>query len=100
MRLGMPPIVSVICGLSTATFGGVTRDVLMRRPPRILHSYAELYATTAITGSIVYLAARAAALPVAARIVSCVLTVTAMRWYAWSFNATLPVWDASKLNKT
>mmetsp|Transcript_19089 Transcript_19089/g.59662 ORF Transcript_19089/g.59662 Transcript_19089/m.59662 type:complete len:98 (-) Transcript_19089:198-491(-) len=34
----------------TATFGGLTRDVLLRRPVRILHSHAEIYAAPALLG--------------------------------------------------
>ena len=32
------PAVSALCGVSTATFGGATRDVLCKRDVRILHS--------------------------------------------------------------
>lgn len=38
------------CGMITATFGGLTRDVLIARPPRILYSHAELYAIPAFLG--------------------------------------------------
>jgi uncharacterized membrane protein YeiH len=38
------------CGMFTATFGGLTRDVLVRRPARILHSIAEVYALPALLG--------------------------------------------------
>ena len=40
------------CGMFTATFGGATRDVLLRRPVRILHSHAELYAIPALLGGL------------------------------------------------
>ena len=40
------------CGMFTATFGGLTRDVLLRRPVRILHSQQELYALPALLGGI------------------------------------------------
>jgi uncharacterized membrane protein YeiH len=42
-----------LCGLLTATFGGVTRDVLIGKPPRILYSSAEIYATAAFAGALV-----------------------------------------------
>ena len=41
---------AALCGMFTATFGGLTRDVLLRRPVRILHSHAEIYAAPALLG--------------------------------------------------
>jgi len=38
------------CGMFTATFGGLTRDILIGRPPRILYSHLELYALPAFIG--------------------------------------------------
>lgn len=38
------------CGMFTATFGGVMRDILIARPPRILYSHADLYAVPAFLG--------------------------------------------------
>ena len=49
-RAGVPCAAAVACGMFTATFGGVVRDVLMERPVRILHSYTDVYATTALGG--------------------------------------------------
>lgn len=40
------------CGMITATFGGLTRDVLLGRPPRILYSVLELYAMPAFAGGL------------------------------------------------
>ena len=34
------------------TFGGLTRDVLLGRPPRILYSHAEVYALPALLGGL------------------------------------------------
>jgi uncharacterized membrane protein YeiH len=31
-----------LCGMFTATFGGLTRDVLIGRPPRILYATSDL----------------------------------------------------------
>jgi len=52
VRLALPGVVSVICGMMTATFGGLTRDTLCGLPSdthgngRILHSEREIYAST------------------------------------------------------
>ena len=48
MNMGMPMLVSSICGRTTATFGGVTRDFMRRLPVRIVHSRSEVYASAAI----------------------------------------------------
>lgn len=45
-------VACAVCGMMTATFGGVTRDVLIARPPRILYSAAELYAVPALLGGL------------------------------------------------
>ena len=53
-------MVSACCGMVTATFGGLTRDVVCQLPKqtqgvgRILHSEAPLYATTALAGGAAY----------------------------------------------
>jgi uncharacterized membrane protein YeiH len=39
-----------LCGMFTATFGGVTRDVLLKRPVRILHNRDDSYAPPALAG--------------------------------------------------
>mmetsp|Transcript_78022 Transcript_78022/g.178496 ORF Transcript_78022/g.178496 Transcript_78022/m.178496 type:complete len:229 (+) Transcript_78022:3-689(+) len=63
LKMAMPGGVAILCGISTATFGGMCRDVLCRRPVRILHSRAELYATCAMAGAATFTAATAMALP-------------------------------------
>mmetsp|Transcript_3198 Transcript_3198/g.7668 ORF Transcript_3198/g.7668 Transcript_3198/m.7668 type:complete len:338 (+) Transcript_3198:97-1110(+) len=40
-----------VAGMFTATFGGLTRDVLCQKPPRILYSARELYALPALAGA-------------------------------------------------
>ena len=47
----MPLPAVIACGMFTATFGGVIRDVLMSRPVRILHSYTDIYASAALGGA-------------------------------------------------
>ena len=39
--VGMGPLVVPICGMFTATCGGLVRDVLCRRPPKLLYSAAQ-----------------------------------------------------------
>jgi uncharacterized membrane protein YeiH len=80
--------------VSTATFGGAVRDVTMRRPIRILHSHAELYATTAAAGAGAYVCARAAGAPVWVRIWAGVGTSVMARYVSWTHGVRLPTWPA------
>lgn len=68
------------------------RDITLRRPVRILHSHAELYATTAAAGAGAYVLARAAGAPPAARIAAGVGTSVAARYLSWTYGVRLPVW--------
>lgn len=43
IRARLPLGIVLLCGMMTATFGGLTRDVLCQRPPRILHAHAGTY---------------------------------------------------------
>merc|ERR1719428_2686705 len=61
IRMGVHHSISTCCGMMTATFGGLTRDIVCRKPPRILHSESDIYATTALAGAAVYIGLRAVA---------------------------------------
>lgn len=101
VRAGMPGIVTVICGMSTATFGGVVRDILCRRQVRILHSTAEIYASTAAAGALAYLGARRLGGGVVVRVGAGVGLAVALRAWAWAKGVRLPVWQTpnESLNK-
>lgn len=92
VRAGVPGVVSVVCGVATATFGGAVRDVLCRKEVRILHSHAEIYASTAAVGAATYLAARSAGLGVVSRVGMGVGSAFAGRCWAWMYGTRLPVW--------
>ncbi len=47
------PLLSISLGMMTATFGGVTRDILINEIPIIFHK--EIYATACILGAVTYL---------------------------------------------
>lgn len=53
LNLGLSPIVGVLMGAVSATFGGVIRDVLAGRVPLILRE--EIYATACVAGGLIYL---------------------------------------------
>ena len=96
IRAGVPCAAAVACGMFTATFGGVIRDVLVSRPVRILHSYTDIYATTALTGATTYMLVRAAGAPVSARILAGAGTAVALRKLAWSNDLRLPTYAGAE----
>ena len=93
VRAGMPMIVSGICGVATATFGGMTRDVLCARPVRIIHSNAEIYAQPAMAGATMYLLARRAGAVPAVSIGLAMATCMGSRYVALIHEIKLHTWD-------
>eukprot|EP00667_Euglena_gracilis_P014203 EG_transcript_14694 len=91
IRRGCHPLICVACGMFTATFGGVVRDVLCHRPVRILHSHAEIYASTALAGATAYMAAKAAGLPLVYRIGTGFAVAVSLRILATEKGIRLPV---------
>jgi hypothetical protein len=93
IRANAPFLVSCICGMMSCTFGGLTRDTLLNRPVRILHPYADAYASVAFAGAAGYLALRQLAPSMqAARIAATVCGVIAARREAESKGWRLPWW--------
>lgn len=92
VRARVPGLVCGLCGMATATFGGVVRDILCDRQVRILHSTAEIYACTAAAGAATYLVARRLKLPLFPRVAAGVGVAVALRTWAWSSGIRLPVW--------
>ena len=95
LRARLPPLLCLLCGVMTATFGGLTRDVLVAREGgvRILHSHAELYASCAGAGAGAYLAAAALRAPLWARVCLGVGAGAAARAAAWQQGLRLPTWS-------
>ena len=113
IALGLPASVCVLCGMGTATFGGVVRDVLCQvrppisrtggarmwarltgaiarqRPPRIFYSHDEIYATCAFIGASLYTLSLPRLPPKLALAGSVGVTLLA-RCLAWSFDLKLP----------
>lgn len=85
-------VTQVICGMSTATFGGAVRDVVTQKPVRIMHSHAEIYASTAAAGASTYLVARSLGAPVWGRIVAGVGSTVVMRYLSWTYGIRLATW--------
>lgn len=98
IRARMPLLVSAICGMTTATFGGLIRDVLCGRPVRIVHSNTEVYAPPALAGATVYLAAKTAGASPSVRIGGAFLTCMGSRFWAIRNEIKLHTWDTSQDN--
>lgn len=96
IRAGVPPLISLICGVATATFGGAIRDVLCKRDVRILHSHAEIYASTAASGAAAYIAARALGASRTIKVAAGVGVAVSLRCAAWKNGIRLPVWPEAK----
>ncbi len=74
LSMDASPMIAVMMGIMTATFGGLIRDVLAGEPPLLLHR--EIYASAALVGGIVYvLFAHWLDWPVAAVILGFTLTL-------------------------
>ena len=54
LGLGVPPLVAIVMGVMTGTFGGIIRDVLCAEVPLMLRK--EIYATAAAAGALGYIA--------------------------------------------
>ncbi|OQS00694.1 hypothetical protein THRCLA_05895 [Thraustotheca clavata] len=93
IRANSPFLVSAICGMMTSTFGGLTRDTLLGRPVRILHSYNDVYATVALSSACLYLSMRKIApQQQAARIFLSIALAVVLREQAWTHGWRLPFW--------
>lgn len=99
IRAGMPLLVCAICGMTTATFGGLIRDVLCDRPVRIVHSNTEVYAPPALAGATVYLVSKTVggASP-AVRIGAAFATCMGSRFWAIQKDVKLHTWDTNHDN--
>ncbi|RHY36324.1 hypothetical protein DYB38_004022 [Aphanomyces astaci] len=99
IRGNRPMIVSALCGVMTATFGGMVRDMLLHRPVRILHPYADTYAPIALVGAVSYLGMQAVA-PLqqfqGCRILISVTLTVFLRQQAWTNGWRLPHWNINQ----
>ena len=88
--VGVPPLLVVVMGVMTGTFGGVIRDVLTRDIPLILRP-GRLYATAAALGPVVYLLMQALGLPAGIAAGLGAAATVALRFAAILFGLRLPV---------
>ena len=52
LRFELSPVIAILLGAMTGSFGGVIRDILANKLPAVFHK--EIYATACVAGGIVY----------------------------------------------
>lgn len=82
------PVVAVMMGVATAVVGGLLRDVVCNEIPLVLHR--EIYATAAVLGAGVYVAARLLALPESFALATGAGAAFGLRATALRFGLSLP----------
>ncbi|WP_255448379.1 trimeric intracellular cation channel family protein [Telmatospirillum sp. J64-1] len=89
MALGAPPVIAVVTGIMTASFGGLIRDIMAREVPLIFRR--EIYATAALSGALVYVLLHEYHLPKPSIVGSAFLTTFLVRALAITRGLALPV---------
>ncbi|HEU0126688.1 MAG TPA: trimeric intracellular cation channel family protein [Flavobacterium sp.] len=89
LELGLSPVVCVILGTITATFGGVIRDILCNEIPVLFRK--EIYATLCIAGGILFFLLQE--LQMQSDIISLIVAVfiISFRLIAFKYNWSLPI---------
>jgi uncharacterized membrane protein YeiH len=89
---GTAPLVAVVMGVMTATFGGLIRDVLCNEIPLILRK--EIYASAAALGAVVYLLVHHFAPPPGVAALAGFAACFSLRALALMFGWSLPAYKS------
>ncbi|MDA0235644.1 MAG: trimeric intracellular cation channel family protein [Proteobacteria bacterium] len=92
---GMPMLVSMMMGVVTAIFGGVSRDVLCNEVPKVYSDHRP-YALCALFGCGVFLALDTIELPLPMSTLAGIGAATGSRLLAVAFDLRLPAWPAQR----
>lgn len=92
--------VGVLCGVITAIFGGIIRDVLCLEPPRALYAERSMYATPALVGAACFVLFHELRSPLLSgvEIPGWLVTIVPfflalfLRAAAWTYRLALPRW--------
>ncbi len=93
LELGVNPVVTVMMGVMTGTFGGLMRDVVSNEVPLILKQ-GELYITAAFGGALAAVLLMALGCGRGWALIICAATVFALRGGSLIFGWQLPVYKA------
>lgn len=92
---GMPMLVSMMMGVVTAIFGGVSRDVLCNEVPKVYSDHRP-YALCALFGCGVFLALDTIELPLPMSTLAGIGAATGSRLLTVAFDLRLPAWPAQR----
>ncbi len=92
LALGVPPLIAVVTGVMTATFGGILRDIVAGEPSVLLRP--EIYVTAALSGAAVYVVMSEAGTPEGAAAVGGVIIAFLVRGGALAFGWKFRVYKA------
>jgi uncharacterized membrane protein YeiH len=84
------PVVAIVTGMLTATFGGILRDLLAGEPSVLLRP--EIYVTAAIAGAVMFTAADMAGFPPQGVAVTAFVAAFMVRGGALKFGWTFPAY--------
>jgi uncharacterized membrane protein YeiH len=90
---GLPPIVAVLMGVVTATFGGVLRDIVCNEIPTAFRDHRP-YALCAFAGGWVLVASRALGMPDSACVLVASGVASGLRLLALATDFKLPQWSS------
>lgn len=88
--LGQPPLVAMMMGVITGTFGGVLRDLVCNEIPALFRDHRP-YALCALAGAIVYAVLASMQVPTGVALAACAGVTTGLRlltlWLGWRLPA-------------
>lgn len=89
LAINYPMWVAIIMGISTGSFGGVLRDILLNDEPLFFRK--DIYATACLAGGLVYWLLYALDSPLWLSQAACAITVIGLRVGAYYFKWSLPI---------
>lgn len=95
LALGANPGIAVVLGTVTGVAGGILRDVLLNELPLVFRPEIRLYATAALLGATVFVAAQRAAPGADWPMLAGVTATLAIRLAAIRWAVSLPVFEAA-----
>jgi len=90
LNAGVHPLVAIVMGVITATFGGIIRDVIGNELPLVLRK--ELYVTCAAAGATIFVLLQIAGMPLLFAQLCGFVTAFALRSIGIHFKLSLPAY--------